>query len=1046
MIADYYARLGVDPGASPAEIEAALKAKQPAWSMGTRNPKTRHANQLFLDEIPSLRTALLTGPANRAAYDAELAAAESARREERLDELHRLVRLRAAKGGLHHVDRDLLRGEADRLGIDGGSLDRLMKPIPFLVEEKGAPEGPEPDEGPPADVLDASTRRQIRMALEHLERRDLYDALGLFHDAPLAVIASRADEERQRWMKKAQVTAEKTAWLEIISHAQTHLGTAKGRARYDRTLILEAEDVFERTASFVVRGLERIDPGTHVALIDEAGAKGIPPERAHQLVRRACLKAGVAVDFPVSRSSASTAGVRTPTAPVYKILRCRSCAGVTELSPTARGIGSVRCKHCGASLKWDCPVCRRSNLVDAARCACGFRRALREPLIQHFAAALHAFRTHDLSEARRHLEEVQKYAPQHVGARNGMARISEREREIDQLRMAFETAEAGGRLFAAARALASWRRLVASGSAEIATARNRIIERLKKAEALSARARRLERVQPAEARKLYGRSLGLAADLPAALEGVGRCPPDAPSNLDALVVDSRVQLSWTPPEPDGLGPLSFVVIRKPGGLPKHPADGVRIGETATPEFLDAGVAPGSTVSYAVLSKRGAAESLAAVAAGPVVFLPDVGNLRADSHTGEIALAWDPPAGAAEIRVVRGRGGFPANPRDGDRIPASHQGAVDRDVIEGGVYYYAVFTIYRTREGRRFPSAGVTLSASAGAPLTATGPPRLSVEATGRVLIEWTEPARGKIRLRRTPVPLPNRPGEKVSEAEIEAIPGDWIGAMGPGRAEDFTPPSSPAPYYTPLISWNGVLVMGRGVRLSRLADPTWLRAIRLDPSAGEPGVARIQLRWTWPGEARSVRVVARRGDRPTGPDDAEALRFSVTRDAYELAGAWILQAPTMTGGDKLEIPLTNHWHIRVYAQDEGDAGTVFSPGTEPTAETVAPGPHPEVTVAYRLKRPWFPGRPWTLAVRTEPAGADVPPLVVVANSRAVPVSVEDGEVVARLPAGRDGVSHVIAPDPRLAEDGVRAFLDPARDPDATPPVRIRHPETGHARV
>ncbi len=41
MVPDYYARLGVDPGAQRSEIDAAIKRLQPAWSMGTRNPKTR---------------------------------------------------------------------------------------------------------------------------------------------------------------------------------------------------------------------------------------------------------------------------------------------------------------------------------------------------------------------------------------------------------------------------------------------------------------------------------------------------------------------------------------------------------------------------------------------------------------------------------------------------------------------------------------------------------------------------------------------------------------------------------------------------------------------------------------------------------------------------------------------------------------------------------------------------------------------------------------------------------------------------------------------
>ncbi|MDG3003586.1 hypothetical protein [Paludisphaera mucosa] len=1045
MIADYYERLGVEPGASPAEIEAALKKKQPAWSMGTRNPKTRHANQLFLDEIPVLRAALLSGPVNRAAYDAELSAADIARREEKLDELHRLVRLRAAKGGLNAADRELLRGEATRLGIDGDSLDRLMRPIPFLVEQ-GGPGEVEPEDETPPDVLDASTRRQIRMALDHLDRRDLYDALGLFRDAPLALIASRADEERQRWMKKAQVTAEKTAWLEVVSHAQTHLGSPKHRARYDRTLVLEAEDRFEQTSAFAVRGLVRIDSGTHVALIDEAGARGIPPDRAHRLIQRACRKAGVAVDPGGASSRPAAPQNGAAGGPGYRVLRCRNCAGVTELSPTARGVGAVRCKHCGASLKWECPVCKRSNLVDAPKCACGFRMVLREALVRHFAAALHAFRIHDLAGARRHLEEVQKYAPEHVGARNGMSRIAEREQELDEVRMAFELAEAGGRLATAAKALATWRKLVAAGSPEIADAQGRIVERLRKAEILAGRARRLERVDPPEARRLYGRSLGLAADLPAALDGLERCPPDAPTNLDARVTAEGVRLAWLPPEPDGLAAPTFVILRKPGGLPEHPGDGTRIAEVSAAEFEDPGVEPGSTVSYAVLSRRGKSESLAAVAAGPIVFLPDVRNLRSQVRDGEIVLNWDAPKGVAEVRVVRNRIAVPRNPRHGDRIAAASDTAVDRDVVEGQVYHYAVFAIYRSPEGRRFPSSGATLSVAASPPGAPAGPPRAILDPSGRVRIEWAEPGRGIVRLRRTSAPLPQPPGASVSPAEVEAVAGDWIDSTGPGSAEDFDPLGSTSRYYTPLTALNGHLIVGRGVWLARLTDPTDLRAVRLDPTAGSPDVARIQLRWAWPRDAHSARVVARRGERPAGPEDPTALRFSVARDVYDRAGSWILNAPTPPEAEPSGGLRSTHWHVRVYAQDEADGALLHSPGSEPSAETVVPGPHPEITVAYQWKRPWFPGRPWTLAVRTEPAGSETPPMVVVANSRAVPVSVEDGEVIARIPAGRDGASHAIAPDPRLTEEGVRAFLDPSRDPDATPPIRIRHPETGRARV
>jgi len=197
MVPDYYERLGVDPAAPAAEIDAALRKKQPAWSMGTRNPKTRHANQLFLDEIPTLRRALLGGDEARAAYDAELAASQIAAREEKLDDLQRLIRIRAAQGGLGASDLALLRAEAARLGLDADVLDRLTRLVPRLPEDGPHAAGPEDDAEPPADVLDPSTRRQIRLALDHLGRRDLYDALGLFRDAPAPVIAARADDFSQ---------------------------------------------------------------------------------------------------------------------------------------------------------------------------------------------------------------------------------------------------------------------------------------------------------------------------------------------------------------------------------------------------------------------------------------------------------------------------------------------------------------------------------------------------------------------------------------------------------------------------------------------------------------------------------------------------------------------------------------------------------------------------------------------------------------------------------------------------------------------------------
>lgn len=1052
MVADYYERLGVDPAATTAEIEAALKKRQPAWSMGTRNPKTRHANQLYLDEIPELRGALLSSPEARAIYDAELAAAREAARAERLDELQRLIRVRAAKGGLTPADREMLRDEAVRLGLAAEDLDSLARAVPVWMDDAFFGPDPEPEAEPPADALDPTTRRQIHLALDHLQYRDLYDALGLFRDAPLAVIAARADEERQRWMRKARVTAEKTAWLEVVSLAQTHLGSATARKRYDWTLVLEAEERFDETAAFALRGLPRLDSGTRAVLVDEAAALGIARKRAERLIQRACRRAGL-VDKGAPSSSAGDSGVVPGLIATgdLKTVRCRKCAGVTELSPVARRAATARCKHCGTSLKWTCPVCRRSNWVDEARCSCGFRQVLCEAVALHFAAAQDAFRARDLAAARRHLERVQSYAPRHPGARNGMLKVRDRAAVIDGLRTDLAMAEAGGRLVSALRLIRSWRRLAAPGDPAIRKARAQVVDQIRRAERLATAARKLERTDPPQARRLYRESLDLVADLPSGLAGLKRCPPDPPTELDAQALGDRVRLSWTPPAPDELGPLTFIVLRKRGGLPRHPGDGTRIAEVSSAEFDDRHVEPGETVSYAVLSKRGPAESLAAVAAGPILYLPDVRDLRADPRETEVALSWSPPPGAIEVRVVRNRDITPKTPRDGDRVPATLAEAVDRNVESGRIYHYGVFAIHQAADGRRFPSPGLSITTGPRPAVAPPAAPRISLGPLGRVRLDWTEPARGTVRILWTAQPPPFPPGATVTDAEIEELGGRWLAAIAPDRAEDDEPPAAGG-RYTPFLSIGGGWIVGRGVGMSLAADPTDLRAVRLGALPGEPGGGRVQLRWEWPPGAFAARVLARLGASPIGANDVKALAFTVSRTDYDRAGAWILNLPpppadepAHVNGDPQPARPTD-WRVRVFGVVEADGATHLSPGIEPTAETIVPGPHPEITIDYQLKRPWFPGRPWTLALRTEPPGEAVPPLVVVANARAVPLSAEDGEIVARVPAARDGATLPIPADSRLSALGVRAFVDPAGDPDFLPPVRLRHPEAGGTRV
>jgi len=1019
MVADYYAMLGADPGADRASLESALARSQPAWSSGTRNPKTKHTYQSYLDQIPEIRRTLLGEPAARSAYDAELAEARRAERDRKLDELQRLVRLRAAKGGLTLGDRTLLGEQAGRLGLTPDDLDRLIEPIPQRAESPAEPEASEPT----PDVLDAVARKQIRVALDHLRRLDLYDALGVARDAPAPEISARADAERRRWMQKTQVTAEKTAWLEVVSHAQSHLGAPSARARYDRTLTLEAEERFGESVAFALKGLARLDPGTRSVLIDDAGGRGIAPDRAEVLMTRGCRGLGVA------RDGAPALFLTSIEPPRY--LRCRSCSGVTDFADVSGPSSRPECRHCRATLRWSCPSCRQVRWVDEVRCGCGFPLELREPLVRHFEAAQQAHRAREFAAALEHLGQVQRYAPNHAGARKGVETVRRQMAEAEEARSVSEAARARRHLVAAHAAILTWARLAPTDAPEVVAAREEVARGIRMAQSLAARARGAEADDPGGARALFQKALAIAADLDDAREGLRRCPPDPPSGLSAEVVVDRVRLRWSPPAPDGLGSVRFRVVRNRRGVPAQPNDGVVVAETAEAEVEDRGVWPGESAGYAVFTVRGEACSKLAATAGPVPFLPDVVGLRAEARSGEVALAWTLPEGASGVRVVRNPARRPIDPRDGVPVDALPTGAIDRGLVDDRAYHFAVFASYPAPDGPERLSRGVSVAAVPHPPVEAVPTPALTPSPDGRVRLSWPTPARGAVRVIRTAKPLPLAPGDRLPAASVASWAGDWLAPGGSDHAEDPSPPPIGVCYYTPVLVWSGEATIGNPARYSCVPDPSDLRAVR----AGNGG--RVHLRWRWSPQGSEARVVARSGSPPVGADDPGGIAASVSDEEYSRMGFFAITLPPAVPGP---------WHLAVFGVATVQGEEVVSPGLDPSARTVVPGPNPEVTVSYTLRRPGFPGRPWSLTFRTDPAGAPIPPTALVVHPRTVPLSTDDGEIAARFPATRDGQTFPIPVTVDLTRNRARVFADPRSDPEGSPPIRIQHPEGNPTRV
>jgi hypothetical protein len=208
------------------------------------------------------------------------------------------------------------------------------------------------------------------------------------------------------------------------------------------------------------------------------------------------------------------------------------------------------------------------------------------------------------------------------------------------------------------------------------------------------------------------------------------------------------------------------------------------------------------------------------------------------------------------------------------------------------------------------------------------------------------------------------------------------------------------------------------------------------------------LRWSWAPEATGAIVVARFGQAPEGLSDPAAITIPLTRAEYVRQDCWVINLPNVAGNGAARGGSVDDgsWHLRVYSTVELDGGRSISAGLEPTAATIVPGASGEVTVSYVVRRPPIPGFKWAVTFRTEPAGAAIPPMVVVAHPRAVPTSAEDGSVVSHLPASSDGSRLLFRSRVGLSQQLVRLFPDPGVEPDGAIPIRLRHPENGTSRV
>jgi hypothetical protein len=801
----------------------------------------------------------------------------------------------------------------------------------------------------------------------------------------------------------------------------------EARARYDRTLASAAEGSFRESIDFALESVATILATARTALLDEAGRLGLAPDRAAIVLEEECRKRDVRV------LDADEDGTSKP-AP-SRWLRCRRCGGVTALERPGQALGSVSCRHCQASLRWDCPLCKRSSLVDEVACSCGFAQAWAEPFARLWeeAESLYRGRRHEAALAA--LEQLRAIAPRFALLERIASKIERRREQADRSREELDRAIASRRLTAARSMLDALAQLVPDDDPGYLEARGVVDRDVRDAATLIARATPLIRTDPDLARTLLRKALTLVADSPEAERAMHSCPPGPPAGLVVETDPAGVSLRWAGPPPDPLGALTYRVRRATGADAKLVGSAPILIESGETLCRDQFAPSGVSLWYAVTTVREGIESLTSATAGPVVLLREVSDLRLESTTRAVSITWTPPPSARSVQVRRTStsGGPPAE------IACAQGRALDEGVEPDRPYRYTIRVVYPPTEPGGPPrlSNGLVVEA-----FTASRPMPvmdldLKAQADGSLRVGWEARGAGRVSLYRLDRPPGIPPGQPITAEALDRLSAVALPHQYEDHAIDPDPSRFAASHYLPVTSWNGTATAGRAALWLSIPDPSDLRVAR----SVHPG--QVLLRWRWATGAGSSLVLARSGGPPEGPEDDRAIRFEVAESDYAREGRMRLTLPPDQPGP---------WHLSVRSVIRVDGRTTISEGADPSSRLVLASTQPVVQVSYQIHRPGFPGRAWRVSLRTDPPGREIPPTALVSHARTVPLSVDDGDIIDHFPATRDGASFRVRGDAarHLAEGGgqsrVRLFVDPRTDPSSSPLIRIRHPGSESTRV
>jgi class 3 adenylate cyclase len=342
---DYFERYDLALTVSdPKEIETAIATVHAYWNKSKQNIRFNRLLSVLLarEEQQDARRNLLDSEARKAVR--ELVGAERKKiREKRFAALDRSIEVIASKG---YIGPGELNDLVARFQRDSLTEDEIKSRVRVPIRESSV-------RPPISEGLPRLTREQIRSSLAVLQKRDLYDFLGIDRGCSKERLAESLRKRELEWRQKKS-DFNLTAANLLLGLIKTHM-IDSDPAKYDAALAYEA--------------LEVLRPEVRLA----AGDKLITKAEFKQLLRVALshgLARGTAAEYILTLAREYSAAVEWFID--EDVVHCANCLAQVLLKTKAES-----CTTCGAGLWANCPKCSARVPVDDPACSkCGFKMGM----------------------------------------------------------------------------------------------------------------------------------------------------------------------------------------------------------------------------------------------------------------------------------------------------------------------------------------------------------------------------------------------------------------------------------------------------------------------------------------------------------------------------------------------------------------------------------------------------------------------------------------------------------------------------------------------